>query len=393
MCVFKKETMNKKITIIGGGITGLYIALKLASDKNNKIIIIEKNNYLGGRIYTHRERIEKQNVHFDCGAGRIGSRNAQPILWNLLDSLDLTKNTKVISTTQDQDFLELIRQLQQFSNEQLVNSTVSQLIGTVDPNIFGYDAEFNCMNALYVADYIQRHFIGEHYYLDGGLDQIIKKIVYSIMKYSNVSILRGSCVFELNQTYCRLRDGTLITHDHVYVTIPPRNYLQLRFPSILKEVIYNINASVEPVALCRLFVGIRNFKKGCSPFGNTGRIIHAGPIRMFFTMQTYPSFTVCQIYTDSQWAKWWNEQIYSKRLYLITSELQKLFPSVTQKFICMYYKIAFWRNGVHVWKPKWTNTSVNQRPFSWISICGESTSKTSQGWIEGALESVESVLS
>lgn len=384
--------MTKKITIIGGGISGLYTALKiLLMSDSVTIIILEKNNYIGGRIYTHRERIEKQHVHFDCGAGRLGDYNAQPLLWNLLDSLDLTKKTKSITATQDVHFQELLQKLQEFSDEQLMNSTISQLIGEVDPTIFGYDAEFKCMNGKYAKDYIQRHFLGKHFYIDGGMDQIIKKLMKKLMEQSNVNIRTGSCVYELNQTYCRLRDGTLIEHDHVYVTIPPRYYLQLRFPKILKDVVYNMNASVEPVALCRLFVGIRNFKKGVSPFGNTGRLTHAGPIRMFFTMQTYPTFTVCQIYTDSLWAKWWNQQMYSKRIDLITSELQKLFPHVKQNFVCMYYKNAFWKNGVHVWKPKWINTSVNQRPFSWISVCGEAISKTSQGWIEGSLESVESM--
>ncbi len=384
--------MVKKITIIGGGISGLYTALKLVTSKVDiKITIIEKNNYIGGRIFTHRERIEKQRVHFDCGAGRLGSRSAQPLLWNLLDLLNLTEKTVGIPTTQDLHFQELIEKLQQFSDEQLMNSTISQLIGNVDPSIFGYDAEFKCMNAKYAKDYIQRHFLGEHFYINGGMDQIVKKLMDKLMKQRGIIIRTNSCVFELNQTYCRLRDGTLIEHDHVYVTIPPRQYLQLRFPSVLKDVIYNMNASVEPVSLCRLFVGIRNFKNCTSPFGNVGRLTHAGPIRMFFTMHTYPTFTVCQIYTDSLWAKWWNEQIYSKRLGVMTSELQKLFPDVKQKFVCMYYKNAFWRNGVHVWKPTWTNTSVNQRPFPWISACGESMSKTSQGWIEGSLESVESM--
>jgi hypothetical protein len=385
--------MTKRITIIGAGISGLYIAYILLKrlQIDVKVTIIEKNNYIGGRIFTHREHIEQQSVHFDCGAGRLGSRDAQPYLWNLLDLLELTNKIKQISTTQEQrnQFYDVLHRLEQFSDEQLMTSTVEQLIGAVDPNIFGYDAEFKCMNAFYVKSYILRHFVGDHYYLDGGLDQIVKTLVNNLQ--SNVRFMLNSSVFELNQTYCRLRNGKLIKHDHVYVTIPPRYYLQLRFPTILKDVIYNLNASVEPVALCRLFVGIRNFNRCESPFGNIGRLTHTGPIRMFFTMNTYTTFTVCQVYTDSLWAKWWNEQIHSKRTDVITSELQKLFPNVQHKFVCMYHKIAFWKNGVHVWKPNWRNDSIDIKPFSWISICGESTSKTSQGWIEGSLESVESL--
>lgn len=379
--------MSKKITIIGGGISGLYLAYKLStsstSNPTSTITILEKNNYLGGRIFTHREQIENQSVSMECGAGRLGSRDAQKLLWNLLDSSGLTDKVVQISTTSN-TFDALLQRLKRFTDEQLMNSTITQLIGDIDPNIFGYDAEFNCMNALYARDYIQRHFIRNHYYLQGGLDQIVKAIV---QRLKNVRILTGSYVYELNQTYCRLRDGTLIQHDYVYITIPPRNYLNLRFPSVLKDTIFNLNTSVQPVALCRLFVGVRNSQNLTSPFGDVGKLVHSGPIRMFFVLKTYPTFTSCQIYTDSKWAKWWNEQ--GDRTDVIASELQKIFNVNIE---VTYHRKAFWRNGVHVWKKGYSNKSINQKPFSWVSICGEAVSKESQGWIEGALESVESVL-
>ena len=41
--------------IIGGGIAGLYCGLKL----KNKHLLLESNNYLGGRILTHK------NPHYE----------------------------------------------------------------------------------------------------------------------------------------------------------------------------------------------------------------------------------------------------------------------------------------------------------------------------------------
>ena len=50
--------------IIGGGITGLYLAYK--SNINNTVIV-EKSYRLGGRIHTY----DKQNMKYDTSAGRL----------------------------------------------------------------------------------------------------------------------------------------------------------------------------------------------------------------------------------------------------------------------------------------------------------------------------------
>lgn len=44
--------MNKKIIILGGGVTGCAVARELAGRKNCEVTIIEKNSYLGGGCHT-----------------------------------------------------------------------------------------------------------------------------------------------------------------------------------------------------------------------------------------------------------------------------------------------------------------------------------------------------
>ncbi len=373
------------ITIIGGGISGLYLLYKLLLITNQndvEITLIEKNKYLGGRIYTHREQIDNQFVSMECGAGRLGSKDAQPLLHNLLDTLSLT--SKLIKGSTSDDYSTFLHMLSQFSDEQLRTHTVKQLI-TIDPLLFGYDAEFECMNAYLIKKYIERHFNGYHYFLKDGLDQIIHTLSTHCSQHSNVKILTNSYVSEVGETYCRLRNGTLILHNKVYLTLPPRNYLQLRFPLLLKDSMYNLNASVCPVALCRVFVGLRNFTLP------KNKITHEGPIRMFIPMNTYNTFVTCQIYTDSKWAKWWNE--HRDRQDVIVHEIQKLFH-LQQRPEYVFHRVAFWKNGVHLWKPnKLLLTKEDLQPYPWITFCGESVSKESQGWIEGALESVENIFS
>jgi len=66
--------------IIGGGITGLYLAYK--SNINNTVIV-EKSYRLGGRIHTY----DKQNMKYDTGAGRLSSN--QKLIMKLISELKL----------------------------------------------------------------------------------------------------------------------------------------------------------------------------------------------------------------------------------------------------------------------------------------------------------------
>ena len=60
------------LLIVGGGISGLNTAFQyLRKNKNKKVIVIEKNKRLGGRIYTHQHNYKNKIYKFDAGAGRI----------------------------------------------------------------------------------------------------------------------------------------------------------------------------------------------------------------------------------------------------------------------------------------------------------------------------------
>ena len=65
--------------VIGGGIAGLYCAMELS--KSHKVLLLEANNRLGGRIHTH------QHPHYEIGAGRLHSSHKH--LWSLLKRFHL----------------------------------------------------------------------------------------------------------------------------------------------------------------------------------------------------------------------------------------------------------------------------------------------------------------
>ena len=73
------------IIIIGGGIAGLYIAYELNKRSSKlKILLIEKENYLGGRVVTYQDKI----MTVEEGAGRI--HGSQPLIMNLIRELGLS---------------------------------------------------------------------------------------------------------------------------------------------------------------------------------------------------------------------------------------------------------------------------------------------------------------
>ena len=56
--------------IVGGGISGLYMQLKMIN-KNKNVLLLEQHNNFGGRIYQYYDK--KYNVSFPSGAARFNN--------------------------------------------------------------------------------------------------------------------------------------------------------------------------------------------------------------------------------------------------------------------------------------------------------------------------------
>ena len=71
------------VVIIGGGISGLYVAYKLLKRGDLRVLILEKGGELGGRVFTYSD----DNMTVDAGAGRFS--DSHTLFISLLKELGL----------------------------------------------------------------------------------------------------------------------------------------------------------------------------------------------------------------------------------------------------------------------------------------------------------------
>ena len=87
------------VLILGGGIAGLYAAYKIHQRSPQfSILILEKENYLGGRVYTHRDK----TMQVEAGAGRLSDKHTRVL--GLIDELGLKR--KLSRLTAETLFIE-----------------------------------------------------------------------------------------------------------------------------------------------------------------------------------------------------------------------------------------------------------------------------------------------
>lgn len=86
-----KKNYNKTydLVIIGAGFSGLYCGYKL-KNKFNKILIVEKDNKIGGRFLSYKKTINNKNYIFEQGANRF-SKYHHPRMLKLINELKLNK--------------------------------------------------------------------------------------------------------------------------------------------------------------------------------------------------------------------------------------------------------------------------------------------------------------
>jgi len=86
--------MSYDFIVIGGGIAGLYTTYNILKKRpHSKIILLEKENHLGGRIHTFTD----DYMSVEAGAGRFHQNNK--LLLELIRELGLSSKINQIAST------------------------------------------------------------------------------------------------------------------------------------------------------------------------------------------------------------------------------------------------------------------------------------------------------
>lgn len=422
-----------KYAIIGGGIAGLYSANELIVKYNINpvnITIYEKSNRWGGRIQTQTQ----QSYIFHCGAGRFKKTHTH--LMSLIKrygfehkiySFDNKKEVRFITSNNvaivdnkeiHQIISKVLKHRQKHPIENLHTIHTFDYFVSLTDNIsteiikttFGYDAEFDIQNAdatLYALrnDF---HINSQYYSIHGYLEQIVEEMVseLSSMGVSMVlncpirEIIRIQYQHQHQKTKYQLvqNDGSKIAADIVILALDRSALLRIHIP-LLNPMRNILSNSITSVPLCRIYAAFpKSSITGKVWFSNIrGTVVSNTRIRQFIPYDTTTGFCVIS-YTDGETASNWNRIRTKDELSTtLLHELELLFPDTDEPIPePSFIKKCYWQHGCHVWNVGYSMNDIYTQIIHPIQneniyICGEAYSRQ-QGWIEGALISVQDTL-
>jgi len=389
----------KHIIIVGAGISGLYLAYKLLK-MNHKVTIIEKQKYVGGRIYTEDIEIDGQRFNIEGGAGVI--RNDENDILQLLQELDIPvsfwkSNTKIVYHHQkkneilDYDYQKILNQICRYSSDELSfidvidesNITRREKIGVIIGTTYGELFEANSKHVCDTNDF--NEFMINNEYMYGkpkAWRDLTNKLEKEILKM-NGKIMNDTSVVEISETHVRTKHSHKSTqdpYDVLLITCPYHFVKKISLPKTLDPWISFMDEYHQETDYLRVYSYFEE------PLEIESKIATNLSIRRVIPISKQLIMTV---YTDGPDAR----NIYrfhrdqEELSMYIENELRKLLgreiPSIRKNWT------FFWEKGISSWKPspisvKETVEMVHH-PLKNIYFCGD-TYSNHPGWLQGAIE-------
>ena len=473
------------IIIIGAGISGIYTAYKLSRNYPHlKIIILEKSNYLGGRIYTYTDKF----MHVEAGAGRFSNKHT--LLLKLIEDLGLKSKIKKTTKTgityipsdyssllEYKEYTESFKNTQVFrankikrysdvlkntppTEENIENIFNNELIdeykmSTDMPDIkkillkvlhvskmekreqlqkqnfidyagnvlhkteiqlikdfFGYYSELIVMNAYDCIKLIEQLYTDDiqFCYLNGGLSQIVEKMLDSLEKNKNVKIFKNHDVSSIIPIESEKNQGEINIEVHFsgknkiilgrkcVCALPKQELEKMELFRPIRPLLRKIKCG----SLCRIYTQFDRDRNGELWFDKLTKFTTNNMLRMVIPYD-YTNGTIMISYSDNRFAEYWNRLYSNKGITEVNRKIHELlidmfsgtdlvipFPKHTQVF--------YWECGVGYWGVNANSNEISEsliQPFEIdeIFICGEHYSEHNQQWMEGALDTAEKVIS
>ena len=409
---FFSNNYNYDIIIVGGGISGLFTAYKL-SKTDLKILIVESNEELGGRVNT----IYKDDFYYECGAARFHKKHTK--LLSLINELGLkesieplpkkvnyflrSKESRYYYNTDEKlnlkDLLkEAIEQKKEIKKDHLINITFYQYLMIIFDSetvqyikdTFGYDSEIMNLNAHAAIKMFKDDLLSEddYYYLSGGLSQIIQVMEDELKLKENVFIKRKTKIKGIEGNKVITENNDKFKYGKLILTIPSEKLKEIDY--FKEKVLFD---SVKPMKLLRIYA---QYPTKNLWFKGIKRTITDNYIRHIIPINEDAGLIMIS-YSDDIYAEMWDKYSKISDNFLVTmlhKEIQKIFGIEPPEPV--FLSTHYWENGIHLWDTGYDMDEEYEKMLKplkdeEIYICGESFSKK-QGWIEGSLETSYDVI-
>lgn len=390
-----------QLIIIGAGISGLYAAYKL-KNLYSSITILEKNS-IGGRVGSQLF----QGTEVVTGAG-IGRKDKDKFLINLLNELEIPykeflskhyyANTLSLPCTVKETFLELRRQYKP-PCKKTFKAYAESILGAEKYKNFVKCSGYTDYEKEDAYDVLYNYGFEDNYETWTGISIPWSKLLLALVNKINIkNIHLRSHVVKIEKSSTNFDMLGVYTKKHYYQC--DKVIIATEIDSIKKLLPLNIYKGIKGQPFLRLY---GKFSKSSIPIIKQyvkGYTIVPPPLQKIIPMD--PDNGIYMIAyndnTSSKCLKKWLKNTVDNRAKLCTI-IKKALGIPAETKICLSSIIDFyWDTGTHFYTPLNSNFEKRkdfianaQHPTNDIIVVGEAVA-LHQGWVEGALESVEAVM-
>jgi len=409
--IFYNNNKMYDIIIIGGGISGLYTYHSLTKHVPKKnILLLEKNNYFGGRIYQHTDILFNHNYSFPAGAARFNKNHTEVV--KLLREFKLIDFRKDKGFTSDFEFIDskksfstqfnnengfkyvnkVIKQSKKFDDNYLKSITFCELAEKVlkkDEVEFmliasGYSGQLKHMNSFDAVELFSKGININMPYWGNKYHLLIESLVDSLKSKGANLILKANVenVETNNNTFHIKCNNKIVKCKQIVYCIPKPALLNI---NQLKPIHCLLKNSITCKPLCRTYA---IFKKEDIWFHNLkNKVVTNNELRYIIPMDSENGLIMIS-YTDDIDTEYWksiknNQAKLKTNIVKLVKETFKININEPEKVYVFHWDcgVTYWNKGYD--SDNISNLLINPLPNTFI--CGENYSKT-QSWVEGALE-------
>ena len=433
---------NYDIVIIGGGIAGIYTMYNLKRKYPKiKVLLLEKENRFGGRIYTYRKKIDNTLYQMDLGAGRIGFHHK--LMVDLINQLGLDRYIFPISNTKNyieynkktkqsidksglkEKYADLLYKLfhsskvtslpktflQKFYLDELLRKFIPKFISkpiyNFIENSFEYKNKLYNLNAYNSINYFKYDYNSKSrfFILKTGYDSIINNMLEGISQNKNYKFKKNSYVKNIvynnetskynifynskNENY-----GFSVSCKYLVCALPKCDLIKFDILSNYKNELNTIN-EISKVRIFEIYNKTKINNEEKMWFENIPKTSTNDNLQFVIPINS-DSGLIMSSYNEnlSSQKNYWNK-LFKKSENLLKKTLRENLSNIFNIDVpeSTYIKLYYWKHGVACWKKNIDSEYVSQKILNLMPnfyICGENYSNY-QAWCEGSLETSNEV--